>query len=1492
MAEERIDSLSIDIVTSAERAVKGLDNIAKSTDKVGKALKNVKTSGLDKVSKDAVDSAKSIENLNSRMESLFAKGEAAGKKFFNVDDMGLKEAENKLKVLQRQYDNIRDTINTKLSSGILGGTTLENQVIQAGKLATRLDIVKDKIDGLRSSGKDLKAVDFFDIPNFKSTLGKPFEMREMIDTSEDDETYKARVAKILGEQRRNNAIQSLKAQISETKIEIDNLGEAITKALQPSESNGAVESVREFENEVDNAEVKITSLKDRFKEWLSVGDVEEPTMLEGFKNAVSMTGSSIVNFPKNIGSLLAEKTGIYSYDKDYYALQKSLSEAEAEAEKLSEAIQAVSEKEVNVDTSLSEKKLKSLNAEIGELKVKIAELEGQGKGFHLFGNIKDKLSGGDTEGTSRAFRSTGKSSNALGKGLKNVLGFMKKLVPNSKSLKSALGGLGLTNNGLSKSLLRTGKMLKLMVVRMALRGVITGAKEGFQNLIQYSDSTKASMQQLVSSLDYLKNSFAAAFAPAINVAAPILSKFIDYLVSAVNQINQLVSSLLGFSTWTKATKLASNYGNAVSGAGKAAKDLNKQLQGFDELNNLTTNQGGGSGGGSGAGTNYADMFTTEEVDGYWKSIADRIKDTWNFDDADFTWLGASLGEKISEQLDGLIDKHPKIKDNARKIGKALGTTITGFVETPNLGYKVGTVIGNAIDTAVTGLDGFVSNVHWDSVGTFIGQGINGIKDTELIHDVFTLLKNSINGAINFLWSSGNEIDFKGIGGKIGEELSEAISGLEAKKAGEAISTWIRGGLQAITEFLYKTDFEEVGQKLADFLSGIDWGGLAWDLLTCAEAIADALVDAIKALWNNQGVLGKIGLAIAGLIGFAKISSIGLNLTNATVTATGTNAVAQTLGQKLSAACTSFFGASPLTVAVSVAVSWKLGESVGKQLGNELFSAIADEDLSKYYKDFHWWGEGGFFDEVTDDIDITRDAIQNMYNDAVNYFHGDDFETTGSFAKSAIGYAKEGANKTLTKNASGDGYTGTSGKFGSSGFASILSDMTKTYDNLSTSQNKVVQGSKKIQATSSKEGKSWTSLGKLAVNGLTSIVNNENKATKSTDTFSKSYQSNSDKVTKATTGMSNNIANSRVNIIGSMDKIGLSFDGTYSKINTGADTASKSVDAKFQYMKQMATAHTEEQRKAIEAKYGQMVDTTKTNTGSMSSDVLSKFTAMNTNTSSKSQSMLDVLKKNLASMKSNTNTETSGMASTVLSKFTAMNNDTSAKSTGMLNAFKTNLASMKSNTNTETSNMQTIVSKWSTNVKNLVTNTKGTAKFDVQTPTQSLVSQKLEELKRIWGKGGEAKFSLNFGASSSSISEMANKAIEKVKQAFNNSGVSVLKNAVSKIKFFAKGGVVDKATLGIFGEAGTEAIMPLERNTEWIGKLSTQIVAEMPSLPTYQSSSNESAILEQNRLLAEQNALLRRIAEKDVSISSRDVFNAVRNENNDYVNRTGASPFFV
>lgn len=56
------------------------------------------------------------------------------------------------------------------------------------------------------------------------------------------------------------------------------------------------------------------------------------------------------------------------------------------------------------------------------------------------------------------------------------------------------------------------------------------------------------------------------------------------------------------------------------------------------------------------------------------------------------------------------------------------------------------------------------------------------------------------------------------------------------------------------------------------------------------------------------------------------------------------------------------------------------------------------------------------------------------------------------------------------------------------------------------------------------------------------------------------------------------------------------------------------------------------------------------------------------------------------------------------------------------------------------------------------------------------------------------------------------------------GVNVSKVGKIKLKRLAEGGIVDSATIAMIGEAGKEAVVPLENNTEWMDKLADRIAS--------------------------------------------------------------------
>ncbi len=182
--------------------------------------------------------------------------------------------------------------------------------------------------------------------------------------------------------------------------------------------------------------------------------------------------------------------------------------------------------------------------------------------------------------------------------------------------------------------------LGLLIFNQITKGfntMVSGIKEGFKNLVQYSDEYNRSISSLQSANAQLKNNFAAAFAPIVQMVIPYLVKLISYVTSAINVVAQLIALLAGKSTWTRATAVQKNYAKSLSGTASAAKKAAGALAAFDELDVLNKNNSD-SGGGAG-GIDPGSMF--EEV---------------------------PIDSKVKDWLDGILEKLKPIADYLKKLG--------------------------------------------------------------------------------------------------------------------------------------------------------------------------------------------------------------------------------------------------------------------------------------------------------------------------------------------------------------------------------------------------------------------------------------------------------------------------------------------------------------------------------------------------------------------------------------------------------------------------------------------------------------------------------------------------------------------------------------------------------------------------------------------------------------------------------------------------------
>ena len=222
----------------------------------------------------------------------------------------------------------------------------------------------------------------------------------------------------------------------------------------------------------------------------------------------------------------------------------------------------------------------------------------------------------------------------------------KGVIGAAKSAIFPLSAIGSQIKGLVKSL---GRIALYRAVRSAIKGISTACKEGVNNLVQYSAalnstdaaSANATMSEYASTLLQVKNSVGAAVMPALAALLPVINTIASAFITAANAVNQFFQALRGQTTFTKAKKNTVDYAKSLKTASGAAKELQKTILGFDEINRLNDENKGGGGGAAGA--DYSNMFEEAQVSEKAQKFAEVLTKIQEFVTSAYGILTSALG---------------------------------------------------------------------------------------------------------------------------------------------------------------------------------------------------------------------------------------------------------------------------------------------------------------------------------------------------------------------------------------------------------------------------------------------------------------------------------------------------------------------------------------------------------------------------------------------------------------------------------------------------------------------------------------------------------------------------------------------------------------------------------------------------------------------------------------------------------------------------------
>lgn len=461
-------------------------------------------------------------------------------------------------------------------------------------------------------------------------------------------------------------------------------------------------------------------------------------------------------------------------------------------------------------------------------------------------------------------------------------------IPGINRLNNSMRRTGQTGQRMGGILRTLGMTARFMFASFLIRGALNGAKEGFQNLAQYSGQTNASLSMLMSSLTQLKNALATAFAPILNVVAPLLNALIQKVIQAISTLGMLFASLTGQKTFTAAKKVNQDYAASLNQNAKNADKANKSNQklqrtllGFDQINKLDDNSDSGAsdtGAGDIGGLSPADMFEEVPILNKINDFADKIKAAWR--NADFTEIGQIVGNKLNAALEGI--PWDRIQNTTNKIAKSVATFLNGFIETTDWGL-VGNTLAQGVNTVFMTANTFAQNFHWDSLGKAAGDGINGAMagiDWELIkgtiHNVVAGIINTLNtflrttdwtkvgetiaeffnSKLEAFYTAVTEFDWVELGDSVAEAINGLFSTYDWAKLGESVSNLAKGILDALIQAIENTDWQQVGESVKTFLENIDWTGIVERLFELIGAALGGLAEFLGGLLGDAAIAAK------------------------------------------------------------------------------------------------------------------------------------------------------------------------------------------------------------------------------------------------------------------------------------------------------------------------------------------------------------------------------------------------------------------------------------------------------------------------------------------------------------------------------------------------------------------------------------------------------------------------------------------------------------
>ena len=270
----------------------------------------------------------------------------------------------------------------------------------------------------------------------------------------------------------------------------------------------------------------------------------------------------------------------------------------------------------------------------------------------------------------------------------------------------------------------------------------------------------------------------------------------------------------------------------------------------------------------GVGTTIADMLNLGMSKVYevinWKNVAPKITE---FTDAftrafnslntrlDFDLLGRTIGTGINTAVNTLNQLIGDGGIDFGLIGRNIGDGLIGALDEINW-TNLGELLGNKFMISWKMLSGFVKRMSeedgagvtgWDKLGSSLGKALNGAVSKISMKDIADSLSGILNGAFRSLTAFTKTVNWDELTNNITEGISTFLKKTNWKENGQALGDFISHLCTALKNTLTKDTFYEFGQGVGTFLGELPWGEI---LSTAADLLLTGLTSALNGLFDG------------------------------------------------------------------------------------------------------------------------------------------------------------------------------------------------------------------------------------------------------------------------------------------------------------------------------------------------------------------------------------------------------------------------------------------------------------------------------------------------------------------------------------------------------------------------------------------------------------------------------------------------------------------